>query len=120
MEMHDIFGRCTGAPRKDYGLLDRENRVLALGDWAHAVTNDLPRDTAFEKFLAFAIQAWLNSREKTNLCRDHLKVSAIPGSTQCEQKVWQRLNQLSSRGQQLVDTSPTMEPSTNQEDGSNE
>ena len=89
--------------------------MLALGEWAHAVIHDLPRDQAFEKFLAFAILAWLSSKEKTNLCRDHLKISAIAGSTQCEQKVWQRLNNLSSRGQQNPEASPTMESSTNQE-----
>ena len=117
MNLHDIFNRCTAPVRKAFDLLDREKRVLALGEWAHAVINDLPRDQAFEKFLAFAIQAWLNSKEKTNLCRDHLKVTAIAGSTQCEQRVWQRLNNLSCGGQQNSEASPKVEPSTNQEDG---
>jgi hypothetical protein len=116
MNMHDIFGRCTGPVRKDFDVLDREDRVLALGEWARAVVHELPRDREFEQFLAFAIQAWLDSREKTNLCRDHLKVAAQPGSTQCEAKVWQRLNRLSSRGEQLSGESPTMNSSINPED----
>ncbi|WP_395407964.1 hypothetical protein ACHMW6_15495 [Pseudoduganella sp. UC29_106] len=90
--------------------------MLALGEWAHAVNHDLPRDKAFEKFLAFAIGSWLSSKEKTSLCRDHLKVSAIAGSTQCEQRVWQRLNSLSSRGQKNIEGSTTIESSANHED----
>lgn len=115
--MHDPFNRCSAPAKKDFDVLDRESRVLALGEWAHAVDNDLPRDPIFEKFLAFAIMSWLRSSEKTNLCRDHLKVTAIAGSTQCEQKIWQRLNTLSSRGQQFPNASPTVEPTTNEEDG---
>lgn len=117
MNLHDIFNRCTAPVRKAFDLLLREDRVLALGEWAHAVIHDLPRDSAFEKFLAFAIMAWLQSKQKTNLCRDHLKTSAPAGSTQCEQKVWQRLNTLSCGGQQNSEASPTVESSTNQEDG---
>ncbi|WP_426343092.1 hypothetical protein ACN9MU_16590 [Pseudoduganella sp. R-32] len=115
MNLHDIFGLCTAPAKKAFDLLLREDRVLALGSWAHAVIHDLPRDYAFEKFLAFSILTWLSSKEKTSLCRDHLKISAVAGSTQCEQKVWQRLNTLSSRGQQDSEPSPTMELPINQE-----
>lgn len=117
MNLHDIFNRCPAPVRKAFDLLLREDRVLALGEWAHAVIHDLPRDQGFEKFLAFAIWAWLGSKEKTSLCRDHLKISAIAGSTQCEQRVWQRMNTLSSRGQQNPEASPKMESSINSEDG---
>jgi len=116
MKLHDIFGLCAAPVKKAFDLLLREDRVLALGAWAYAVIHDLPRDHAFEKFLAFSILAWLSSKEKTNLCRDHLKISAGAGSTQCEQRVWQRLNTLSSRGQPITKDPATMESSTNQED----
>lgn len=114
LNLHDIFNKCTGPVKRDYELLKREDRVLALGDWAIAVVVKSERDPEVEYWLAQCLLAWLRS-DGGKLTRDHLKTAAEAGSTQSEPRLWQRLKEPSSRGQKIPDASPTMKSLSNQE-----
>jgi hypothetical protein len=108
--MHDPFMRCTGIPKKEPELMKREERIIALGEWAAAVLAGADREPDVEFWLAQCFLAWLRG-DGGMLTRDHLKTAAGQGCTQSESRVWQRLKEPSS-GRQLIAKDPaTMESS---------
>lgn len=117
MQMHDIFGRCSGPVKIDLDELDRYRRIEKIGEWFEAVIENRAPDPHTTLWLAFAFEAHFNARQKTSLTKDHLKIAPGNGDTQHAAKVWQRHKNASSQAKQFDLTSPTMEPSTNQEDG---